>query len=597
MSENNFIRLFRLLRPYPWLLPLLVVLGIAASLAEAIGIGLIIPLVGALMQPGDSDTLSAIERAARQIMLDDKGDVRFGLVAGAVFALILIKTLILSVYALVATSMTGRIVKDLRVSLWDRLVNAEMAWFVRSNQGQLMSTIQNQTYRATEALSSLTMLIVSMCTLLVFGTFLFLLSVPMALIVFAAGAPIFFLVRRITARANRFGSELGDAYAGLSGRVMELLSVMKTIRVFNQQGVETQRFAEAADTLRASFLRADVLSRLLPPVLELVYLPIFFVVIGFALYKGISIPVVLAFLLLLYRMQTPMKVLDGARVSLAEYSPALKDVELLLSTTPDERLRGGGRKSRGFRDRIVVDELCFTYPGGGASVLRGLSTEFARGEVIALVGPSGAGKSTLVNLLFGFYLPDSGRILIDGEPLDELDVYSWREHIAFSGQDGELVRGSAAYNIAYGVPKAEPEAIEEAARLVHAHDFLGDMPDGYESDVGVRGTLLSGGQRQRIALARALMRKPDLLVLDEATNAVDSATELAIQSAIASLAGQATVLIIAHRTSTLMNADRVLVMDEGRIVEDTRPSEMSSRAALLAGISTGTQETVKEWDP
>jgi ABC-type multidrug transport system fused ATPase/permease subunit len=503
-----------------------------------------------------------------------------------ILSLILVKTLILSVYALVSAGMTGRIARDLRVTLWDRVVNSELAWFSRSDHGQLLNIIEKQTYRTTEALSSLTILVVSACTVLVFGTFLFLLSVPMGLVVLAAGVPIFLLVRRLTRMSKRFGHDLGEAYAGLAGRVLELLAAMKTIRVFNQQQAETRRFAAASDRLRKTFLRADVLGRLLGPVLELIYLPVFFAVLGFALHQGIGIPVVLAFLLLLFRMQAPLKALDGARVNLAEYTPAIDDVERLLETTPDERQRAGGRPAHGFQDRIVVDDVHFAYPGTGTPVLRGLSTSFSKGEVVALVGPSGAGKSTLVNLLFGLYVPDSGRILVDGEPLDELDVYSWRDHIAFAGQDGDLLSGSVRDNISYGAPGATQEEVESVARSVQAHDFITGDPAGYGAPVGSRGTLLSGGQRQRVALARALIRRPALLVLDEATNAVDTATELAIQSTIEALAGRTTILVIAHRTSTLMNADRVLVMDAGRIVEDAPPAQLSEQAALLAGTQS-----------
>ena len=587
---KSLARLLVLLRPYPWLLPLLVFLGIAASLAEAIGIGLLIPLLGALLQPPDPDSLSQLERTARALLLDADGDVRLGLVAAMILSLILLKTLILSVYALVSAGMTGRIARDLRVTLWDRVVNSELAWFSRSDHGQLLNIIEKQTYRTTEALSSLTILVVSVCTVLVFGSFLFVLSVPLGLVVLAAGTPVFFLVRRLTRVSKRFGHALGQAYAGLAGRVLELLAAMKTIRVFNQQDAETRRFATASERLRKTFLRADVLGRLLGPVLELIYLPVFFAVLAFSLQQGIGIPVTLAFLLLLFRMQAPLKALDGARVNLAEYTPAIEDVESLLNNTPDERRRAGGRPSHGFHDRIEVQDVEFTYPGTQTPVLRGVSTAFARGEVVALVGPSGAGKSTLVNLLFGLYVPDSGRILVDGEPLDEMDVYSWRDHIAFAGQDGDLLSGSIRDNITYGMPGATQEAVESVAESVHAHEFITADPAGYAAQVGSRGTLLSGGQRQRIALARALICRPDLLVLDEATNAVDTSTELAIQSAISALAGTTTVLVIAHRTSTLMSADRVLVMEQGRIVEDAPPGQLSGQGALLAGVQQGASD-------
>jgi ATP-binding cassette, subfamily B, bacterial MsbA len=577
-------RLLRLLRPYPWLLPLLVILGVAASLAEAVGIGLLIPLLGLMLQPGDPDSLSNVERTVRALMVDADGDVRYGLAAGLILMLIVLKTLILAAYAFVASSMTGRIAMDMRVALWDRVANAEMSWFSRSDHGRLLNIIENQTHRATEALASLTMLVVSLCTVVVFGAFLVALSAPLALVVFLIGMPIFLAIRQLTAVANRFGLELGRSHSALAGSVIDLLSAMKTIRVFNQQPAETQRFSDSANRVRQAFLRAEVLRRVLGPVLELIYLPVFFAVVGFGLYQGVGLPVLLAFLLLLFRMQAPLKIVDGARVQLAECTPALEDVEWLLATAPDERIRSGGRKSTGLRTSLRIEDVHFAYPDTSAPVLRGVSAELRHGEVVALVGPSGSGKSTLVSLLLGLYVPDSGRILVDGESLEGLDLRSWREHVSFAGQDGDLVTGSVAHNIAYGAPTAPPEALEAAARSAHAHDFLVASPMGYNSDVGARGALLSGGQRQRIALARALVREPDLLVLDEATNAVDTATELAIHSAIAELAGRSTILIIAHRTSTLMHADRVLVMDQGRIVEDTSPAEMSSRAARLAGV-------------
>ena len=593
-TGGSIARLLRLLRPYPWLLPVLVGLGIAASLAEAVGIGLLIPLLGLLLQPADPEALSGVERTVRAMMVDADGNIRYMLVAGVILLLIVLKTLILAAYAFVASSMTGRIAMDMRVELWDRVSNAEMSWFSRSDQGRLLNIIENQTYRATEALSSLTVLIVSFSTVLVFGVFLIVLSPPMALVVVAAGTPVFFLVRRITALAKRFGSELGHAYSGLAGRVMELLSAMKTIRVFNQQEAEARRFADSAERVRVTFLRTEMMARLIGPILELLYLPVFFAVVAFALMQGIGIPLLLAFLLLLYRMQAPLKALDGARVSVAEYTPALEDIDWLLENAPDERARRGRRPSSGLRHRIVIDDLWFSYPGKDVPVLRGVSTELTHGEVVALVGPSGAGKSTLVNLLFGLYAPDSGSILIDGEPLEEIDACSWREHIAFAGQDSELLSGSARYNIGYAAPDASLETVQAAARSVRAHDFVAELPGGYDADLGTRGALLSGGQRQRIALARALMRKPDLLVLDEATNAVDSATELAIQGTIERLAGKTTILIIAHRTSTLMSADRVLVMDAGRIVEDAAPREISPRAVQFLGLNPVPEDIASE---
>ena len=584
-ARSNVRRVIALLRPHRWLVPVLVLLGVAASVAEALGIGLLIPLLGTVLQPGDPAHDTAVERAARALAADATGAINFVRVGTVILLLIVLKTLILSAYVLVAARMTGRIAMNLRVRLWERVANSELSWFARSDHGRLLNTISSQTYRGTEALTALNVLIVSACTVLVFAAFLFMLSLPLTLIMLAGGIPVFLIVRHLTHRAHRYGQALSEAYARVTGRIMELLAAMKTIRVFNQQGAEASRFAAAADGLRSTFLRTELVTRLIGPVLELLYLPVFLLVLGYALYAGVGIAVVLAFLALLYRMQAPLKALDGARVNLATYGSALEDIEALLLAAPDERLRSEGRPCAGFKRRIVVDDVWFTYPGAEAPVLRGVSTQLARGEVVALVGPSGAGKSTFVNLLFGLHVPGSGRILIDDEPLSELDLHGWRDRIAFAGQDSELLNGTASYNIAYGVRNADAADVEAAARSAHAHEFLAALPGGYDTEVGIRGTLLSAGQRQRIALARALLRKPELLVLDEATNAVDTATEQAIESTISALAGHTTILVIAHRTTTMMNADRVLVMDGGRIVEDVAPDRMSSTAALLAGMS------------
>src|SRR5262245_53733932 len=246
-ASSNVMRVIALLRPHRWLVPLLVLLGVAASVAEALGIGLLIPLLGSVLQPGDAAQDSAIGRAARTLAMDAAGEISFIRVGTVILLLILLKTVILSAYVLVAARMTGRIAMDLRVRLWERVANAEMAWFARSDHGRVLNTISNQTYRGTEALTALNVLIVSACTVLVFAAFLFVLSLPLALIMLAGGIPVFLLVRHLTRRANRYGQALSDAYARVSGRIMELLAAMKTIRVFNQQEAETRRFAAAAD--------------------------------------------------------------------------------------------------------------------------------------------------------------------------------------------------------------------------------------------------------------------------------------------------------------------------------------------------------------
>ena len=196
------------------------------------------------------------------------------------------------------------------------------------------------------------------------------------------------------------------------------------------------------------------------------------------------------------------------------------------------------------------------------------------GTVNAIVGDSGAGKSTLIHLLCRLHDPQAGVVRADGIDLRELDLASWRARIAFAGQDAELLSGTVRFNIAYGVDEASDEAVEDAARVAHAHEFIAGLPGGYDAEVGPRGTHLSGGQRQRIALARAILCHPDILILDEATNAVDGVTEMAIQGAIERLSGDTTMLLVAHRLNTLNRAQHVIVLKAGEVVQEGPPEQL-----------------------
>jgi subfamily B ATP-binding cassette protein MsbA len=206
-----------------------------------------------------------------------------------------------------------------------------------------------------------------------------------------------------------------------------------------------------------------------------------------------------------------------------------------------------------------------------------VSLEIRRGEITAIVGPSGAGKSTLINLLFRLYDPVRGTILVDDVPLSELELAGWRTRLAMAGQDAELLTGTVFENIAYGNPSADRAAIAAAAKQADAHGFIERLPCGYETRVGERGLRLSGGQRQRIGLARALVRKPDILVLDEATNSMDSISERVVQDVLKRLRGSVTIIVIAHRLSTVDAADQVIVLHEGQVVEWGRPDDLLCR--------------------
>ena len=396
----------------------------------------------------------------------------------------------------------------------------------------------------------------------------------MALVAGSGALLIALLVRLVASRCRRFGGMAVQASAALSQRTLEALAAMRIIRLFGRETYEQKRYDRASGEKRLAWLRIEVATALVPPMSEILHTVLFLGVLLFAWQAAISVAIILAFLLLLYRLQPYARRLDEYRAELAALLPAIAEVAKLLDPRDKPVIRSGSRPFPGLREAISFDDVSFRYEGAthGRDAVTGLSCEIRRNQATAIVGDLGAGKSTMVSLLCRLYVPTAGSIRVDGVPLQELDLTAWRRRIAFAGQDVELMDETVLDNIAYGRPGADRVAVVMAAREADAHGFITSLPQGYDTLVGERGLGLSAGQRQRIGLARALIREPDILILDEATNALDSVSENAIQGALERLAGRLTMIVIAHRLSTIRHADHVIVLSQGRLVEQGRPS-------------------------
>jgi subfamily B ATP-binding cassette protein MsbA len=290
------------------------------------------------------------------------------------------------------------------------------------------------------------------------------------------------------------------------------------------------------------------------------------------------------FIFVLYRLQPRIRDLDGTRVALASYAAPVEEVMTLLDRADKPYTRSGTEPVDRLDEPIRFERVSFRYEPDDPPALRDVTVAILPGQTTALVGPSGAGKSTFIKLLLRLYDPTEGTIYVNAHPLQSLDLTAWRRRLAVVGQDGYVFNTSVQANIAYGRLDATDAEIRDAARRADAHSFIQNLPRGYATRVGERGVRLSGGQRQRLTLARALVRHADLLILDEATNALDSLSEDIIQDTLETLHGRCTTVVIAHRLSTVMQADHVIVFDEGVIREQGTPTGLLEQEGFFTEL-------------
>lgn len=567
------------LAPYPWVLPLVTLLGTAASLAEGFGIGLLIPFLALLME-GAMPQGSALAEAAETYAQYFDPDIRLIAVSVTIVLLVTSRCLLNFVYLALLTSAGARVAHDLRSQLFAHFLEADFHTIARETQGRQINVLQGSCQRVGHALMDALLMAVNACTALVFVVLMLLISWQMALLTLAGVLIAGLATRTLAQRSSRVGESLESGSAALDESAVQVLNVLRMIRIFGQEAREHALFNHASKRVRKAQFKLEFAWRAMQPLVDLLYVPLLLGTLLIAWYADIGLAVLMPFLFLVFRLQRYMRDFDIFRVRVASYAPAVEDVAGLLREARDgPRVADGTRPFTGLRERITFDRVSFCYDHQSVEMPRKaldeVSLEIHRGETVALVGGSGAGKSTLVNLLCRLAEPNSGEIRVDDIPLGEFQLSSWRRGIGFAGQDADLRPGTIAENIAYGDPDATPERISEAATQTHIHALIEALPSGYETPVGTRGTQFSGGERQRIALARALLRHPNILILDEATNAVDNMNELAIRRTLEALAGEVTTIIIAHRLSSTRLADRIIVMHEGKVVE------MGGRAELL----------------
>ncbi|HUQ14760.1 MAG TPA: ABC transporter ATP-binding protein [Gemmatimonadales bacterium] len=573
------LRLLRLVRPYWGLLAAGLAVTFLASVLDGFVLVVLIPLLKNLFgTAGELHTGSTqLEAMVDRILAPLVAGLPPAEAAGRLVVVLVVGLLIKNSLSYLSSQVTVRaqegLVRDLRTRLFDHLLTLDLGFFQRTRAGQVISAMmtevdQTKTVITASLVSLFQNLVVVAVTLLVLSQ----ISARLTLFTLAFVPLLVMFLQRLIRRLRRHALARSKERGEVTATVTERIGAIRLIRSYGEERRESAGFAAQTNRYRKQVIRTQRFSSLTSPITE-VFSGFLVILIIWAATRpgllGLDAPLapatIIVFLMAALRLTSPLKTISGFPAVMAVALASAERIFQVLDEPPAEVDRPGEGEAS-FEQEIVFDRVTFRY-GQGEPVLRDVSFAIPKGKVVALVGPSGAGKTTLADLLPRFHDPTAGRILLDDVPLTRLRRRSLRGLMGVVSQDAVLLNDTVFANVTYGSPGASRERVEAAAEAANAVGFIRQLPQGFDTVLGERGTRLSGGQRQRIAIARALLRDPPILILDEATSALDTELERLVQQAIDRLMRERTVLVIAHRLATVRDADEIVVLDGGRVVQ------------------------------
>ena len=506
----------------------------------------------------------------------------------AVLAIALIKGVAGYLQGYIMAAVGQRIIADVQIDLFGHLMRADLAYFQQTTSGRLVSSFLNDANLLRDAVSkALTGIAKDSLMLAFLVALMFHQDWRLAAVTFVIFPIAILPVRNLGRRARKASTETQERTGRFSAILTETLQAARHVKAYGMEGYESARAQDAIEARLRAIYKVVKTRAAASPIMETlggiaVAAVIFYG--GSRVIAGETTPgTFFSFMTALVMAYQPMKSLANLNTALQEGLAAAQRLFVMLDNEPEIKERSDATPLQVTGGEIRFEDVTFVYTDGKPA-LQNINLTVPSGRRVALVGSSGAGKSTLLNLIPRFYDPTSGRVLIDGQDIRETSLASLRANIGLVSQEATLFDGSVRANIAYGKPNATDDEIEGAARSAAADTFIRAIDGGYDGVVGESGTRLSGGQRQRIAIARAMLKDAPILLLDEATSALDSESERQVQDALAALMEGRTTLIVAHRLSTVIDADIIHVIDQGQIVESGSHVELIARAGVYARL-------------
>ena len=587
MKTPVYKRLARLvLRYWPYLLGSSVAALVFVTL-NSFSIWLTASLVNNILNDFDSismeqlawaqaDQLTLNERLkyiANQLILQDSQLASLRRLCLIIFGVFLFKNIFLYIKNILVSYVQFSLIVRIRNMLYGHIHTLSMSYFNRKKSGELTSIMMNDVNVMQDAFTTtFQKLLVEPLNILFFGTILFIIDWKLSLVALLTLPLAGFLYVSVGVSIRRKSKRIQEKIASIMHILTEVLYSIRVIKAFVTKRYEIQKFEKEGNRYFHLLFRRAKLDNLATPINEIIGVLIGVVLLWYGGMQVIQTETLtsedfLRFILVLFAMLAPIKTLGTVNITIQNSLAAAERVFNILDSKPDINDKPDAKEIESFSEEIRFDNVSFDYGEESVPVLKNVSFSISKGSVVALVGASGAGKSTIADLIPRFYDTTSGYVKIDGEDIREIKLESLRRMMGVVSQEIILFNDTVKQNIAYGQEEIKDSNIISAAKAANAMEFIEELPNGFDTIIGERGVKISGGQKQRLSIARAIIKNPSLLILDEATSSLDTESEKLVQEAIEKLMKDRTVLVIAHRLSTVKNADNIIVLEQGKIIE------------------------------